>query len=123
VEKDEVHKLIEEHPRMRGLKEKIDEHDEQHRQHVQELAHVKERISENEANISGLDKSISDIKGVLSKVATKTDLQGAQAHIDNAVNVVLRDALNAVPGRLAWLLGLIMLLIALMTLAHGFKWF
>jgi succinate dehydrogenase hydrophobic anchor subunit len=55
-----------------------------------------ERMQER---IETLDRDITEIKSALSHMPTKLDLYRLREHMDQGINVVLRDALNTVPAK------------------------
>jgi uncharacterized coiled-coil protein SlyX len=66
---------------------------------------LERRVARVEDTIERLDTDIAEIKTSLGHLATKADLNGA-------LNGVLRDALNSLPGRWSAAFMLLMVLIA-----------
>ena len=58
------------------------------------------RLDDHERRVSQLERDMGDIKTMLAKTATKDD-----------INLILRDALNSVPGRqtMLWSAALVMI--------------
>lgn len=63
------------------------------------VSRLESSFSKLENHVVRLDKDISEIRVILGQTATKTDVANLGAKIDQAVSGVLRDAINAVPGR------------------------
>ena len=55
--------------------------------------------------IRRLETDMEEIRVTLGLMATREDVQGVRTHIDNAINGLLRDALNAAPMRQSVLWG------------------
>lgn len=64
-------------------------------------------------HVSRLDSDISEIRATLLHTATKADVATIGQKIDQAINGVLRDAINAVPARQAAVWGAVAAICAL----------
>lgn len=71
--------------------------------------------------IQRLDDDIAEIRERLGKTATKDDIIGLRAHIDQSINGLLRDALHAVPARqmVWWTAGSVIVAVAGYIGVHG----
>ena len=71
------------------------------------LSAVERLAADNTREISQLRVDITDIRARQATSATKEDIANVVVQMHAALNGVLRDALNAVPGKQAALYGLI----------------
>lgn len=73
--------------------------------HDIEIAEIKQTLSSHAAMIGELKESEKEILAVLGEAATKDDIISVNKNIDQSVNGLLRDAINAMPAKVAnwWL--------------------
>lgn len=65
------------------------------------LSRLEEGFVKLQSHVSRLDSDMHEIRATLTHTATKADVAGISAKIDQAINGVLKDAINAVPARQA----------------------
>lgn len=70
-----------------------------------ELARLAAADKQHDTAIHNLQTDMEEIRATLGLMATREDVQGVRSHIDNAINGLLRDALNAAPMRQSVLWG------------------
>ncbi|MGH7056426.1 MAG: hypothetical protein ACREFZ_00900 [Acetobacteraceae bacterium] len=62
------------------------------------LGAAERRLDEHEKRIAELETDMGEIRTYLGEVSTKDDIARLRTYIDGAINGILREALNAVPG-------------------------
>ena len=78
------------------------------------------RIAANEQRMERLDDAMADLRERFGSVATHDDVQALHTKIDSSINGLLKDALAAVPGKIALLFAGAMALTSVITLVAYF---
>jgi hypothetical protein len=65
------------------------------------ISRIEDGFTTLSSHVSRLDNDISEIRATLTHTATKADVASIGSKIDQAINGVLKDAINAVPARQA----------------------
>lgn len=74
--------------------------------------------------VGTLEDDIMEIKADLKLAATKEDVRNIHSHIDQSINGILRDAINAAPARQQVVVSIVMAAVAVLTVLnalHVFK--
>lgn len=105
---------------------RISANEAQVHEHSVVIGQIQVRLHENEKqqertarHSSALTGDISRIREALAGAATKEDVTALQAHIDESVNGLLRDAINSMPGRQANIFALVLVLFAMGEAFHS----
>lgn len=78
-----------------------------------------ERQTRLELKHERLSKDLEEIKHTLERSATKDDLNEIKQHFDASLNSLLKEALNAIPGRLVAICVIIGTILTLFNYFHG----
>lgn len=66
---------------------------------------VEQMTQEHDKMLSRLEGNIQEVRATLSGIATHEDVEGLRAHINEQINGLLRNALNAVPAQVGTVFG------------------
>lgn len=90
------------------------------------VEHLDKRVERTEADnkrqdthLQRLDTHITDLRARLDQTATKDDIAATNAHIDQSVNGILRDALNSTPLWVTVLFGFVSVAATLASMYFG----
>lgn len=87
------------------------------KQHAADIDTLKRVTGDHDVHINQLKTDQKNMKAMLDKMATKNDIDHLALKVDESVNGVLRDAINALPSRsLNWVGVAITLILGLLLL-------